>query len=323
MSTINSTMDSVEQETLEEDGSSRLSSFFKKAKWFFIAFGFLLFFTLVKLPREKLENLIDAHLKNAAYSAGIDFSSQEADLSIGFGLSYELKKVILTVMKTGKSVQIDQITISPSYLSLFTGKLGADVNLEHGGGVVDVVAAVGSESFALKADVSDLSLEKLGVLRAFAKVKGDVQVDGLVELDGNPRNLKSMNGIVDLKLSNLSLNAQSIQGFKIPRIRVQGGEGKIRVENGKVKLQKLLLGKSANKKDDLFLIGKGDITLGRVPAMSLLNIDFEFGFSEKVQSSLSLLESLLSSGRQKSGSYKFNFSGPMSGPTVSPIRESK
>jgi hypothetical protein len=70
--------------------------------------------------------------------------------------------------------------------------------------------------------------------------------------------------------------------------------------------------------DDLTAAVTGDLALNRNLNASVLNLRVTFGTSEKLRSSLSLLESLIAPARQADGQYAYKMTGPAGQPNVIP-----
>lgn len=294
---------------------SRAQKTLRALGWTGLGVFLLVLFTLMKLPEIRLKNYIQGTLSNSLASQGMSFSAKSASLSILFGVSYTMKDVTITPRPPELPIKIDELELSPAFLPLLTGKLGGNLELKQGDGELKASFAFrggeGSVSFSGK----QLNLGRLGVLAAYAKVKGGATVDGAGSVAGDFSVPSTWNGLLKLKLSKVNLDAQSIQGIALPAIGIGDGNIDISIGGGKAAIKDFKLGKAA---DDLMATVTGDVALGPNMDASALNLKSRFKFSPKVAQALPALDMILSQGKQADGFYAFNISGSISSPMPSP-----
>jgi len=223
MSLTNSLALKDDSESVEEEKSSRF--FGKKVKWVLYALTCLFFFTFMKLPTSNLAEIVEGRLANELSRIGIQYSTQESDISI-IGLSYKAKKVTIKIIREGKSVQIDHIKVSTSWIGLvglLMGKFSGSLLLEHGSGELDA-------DFSMKDDIVNLSfttdnldfaqLKLLDLLPGKSPLGISFIINGRGKFSGGMRNMKDFSGNCDLSLTQFTSPQQNSGLLPVPSIKV-------------------------------------------------------------------------------------------------------
>ena len=296
---------------------SRSQKTLRTLGWVALSLFFLMIFTVFKLPEQRLKNFIQGNISSALGNYGISYTATQSSLSYLFGISYKLKDITLNPAPPDPSFHIEALQVSPSLLTMLTGKLGGKVYLENDGGDLTLSLAMrrneGSTSFRLKS----LNLGKLGVLLMAAGIKGSLVTNGEGSLSGNFNSPATWSGAINLTLSKINFENQTIQGFNIPAISVSEGTINLEIDKGKAIIKTLKLGKSGGS-DDIVANVTGDITLAKTWEASTMNLKAKFTLSEKILKSFVLLDALLGQGKQPDGSYAFNITGPLNAPYSAP-----
>ena len=285
--------------------------------WFAAFFFFLILFTILKLPEDRLVKYVNGTLSAQLADQGIGFSVSEGHVSF-LRMRYLMKDVTLT-FSSGDVVRLDSIVVSPALLSTLSGTPGGSITVEAGKGSLNAQFAFGKTSFQGSYDVENLDLGKLGVLKAAASVSGGAVASGKGDVSGDLSSPVSLSGKLGLNLANIQIDAQSIMGFPVPKLAVSEGRAEISLEKGRAVINTLRLGKPGNAADDVRANLTGDVTLGRNWPLSQLNVKSELTVSEAVLKSISLLDMLLGSGKQADGSYAFNLTGSLGSPIATPV----
>jgi type II secretion system protein N len=297
-------------------------SWLRNLMWGWFALSCLLFFTFLKLPEVRLRNFVQGQIASQLASQGIAFSVSQSSFSMLFGLNYDMRGVTLSPPPPSPEIKIDRLEVSPSILSLLTGKLGGSLDLHQGDGRMQGGFKMSPRGGELEValELEKLNLGKLGVLPMLAGIQGGLQADGNVRLQGDPNVPNTLSGEIRLKPSKIVIEPQSVQGFSIPRLTVGSGDIDVRVAGGKLQLKTAALGKPGGA-DDVVATFTGDISLGRTPQASQMNVRARFSVSQNVKNAIPLLDALLSSagGRQPDGSYAFQITGPVDSPIASPV----
>ncbi|MFZ9596513.1 MAG: hypothetical protein ACO3A2_10600 [Bdellovibrionia bacterium] len=188
-------------------------------------------------------------------------------------------------------------------------------------------------SFSLAFVAQKLELEKLGVLPFLAGFQMNAALEGEGSFSGDLANPSSIGGSAEVSLSKLSLDAQSIAGFQIPKSGISEAVAKIQADKGKAVIKTFRVGKpnaapssattQAPTADDLMASITGDVVLGKSIEMSQLNLKVNFALSETLMKSFVLLDALIGSGKQSNGSYSFSLTGPLYAPVAAPLSEER
>ncbi|MDR3607246.1 MAG: type II secretion system protein GspN [Oligoflexia bacterium] len=303
-------------ETSSEE-TGKISKIIKNSAW--VGFGIicLILFTLLKLPEDKIRGYIQGSINQALANQGISLSAAESSVSIGLGIGYTMKQVVINFPPPKDPVKVDQITVSPSILSLLTGKLGGSAHLLNKGSELiahfsfPIQPKPGSQPINLTADAHQLDLGALGVFPMAAGVQGSAIVNGNLALEGDLSNPSGLSGHSQLQLSKIVVDAQSVMGFSLPRLAVADGKADVTIDNGKLNIRTLQLGKASNPNDDVHADFTGSATLGRLWPLTTLNMKVDFGLSQNVLKALPLIDALLGAGKKPDGSYSYSLNGPI------------
>lgn len=291
---------------------------FKAIGWISFTLFCLSVFTLLKFPTRKIQGMIDAQISSTLSSQGISFSATESHLSLLFGITYTLKEVTITPPPPAPITKIDRIEISPSLLPLLLAKTQAKAKITQGDQTLLIQASLQGrgQSFRIFMETEEIDLGKIGLLPIFAGIQGSLVLAGKADFEGKSDTFQDLTGEAKFMIKKIILDSQKIKGFSIPKISIQSGDIQIEASDKKIKIKTFQIGKSASS-DDLVLSASGDITLGKTVDNSSLNIKTQFSFSPAVSQSFSLLNALLSAGKQSDGSFKYTLTGPLTSPIPS------
>lgn len=319
-------------DTLNDSGSlsadaaapaSRTQRILQTLGWTFFALSCFLLFTVLKLPETRIKNLVQGYISSALAPYGMSITMGEADLSLGFGLSYEMKDVLVNFPPPTPPLRLESLEITPSISALFLGDIAAHLQAEAVEGSlkasVSTDALSPGEAVSLSFDLDQLNIGKLGILPALASgLQGGLIASGSGTFSGNLASPNSLEGQVDLDLKKITIPQQSLMGFSIPKLGVSEGKVDLALDKGKVKLNQVKIGK-AGTADDIVASLSGSANLGRRLDMSTVDLRADFNFSENVKKSFSLLDALLAAGRKPSGGYAFKLTGPVTGIMPTPV----
>lgn len=290
-----------------------------RAGW--IAFGLflLIFFTIIKIPDDRIKGLIDGNIANFLSQKGITYSASETKLSYLFGISYTLKGVTLNFPSQSAPGHIDEISVSPSLLSLLIGKTGGSVDVSNAGGSLSASFSSRNTSFSSSFKIKKLDIGKLGVLPIAVGIQGSAVIDGEGSVSGDMQIPSSLDGKVSLRLSKGVIDPQTFFGFSVPRIGISEGTVEVVFDKSKATIKTFHLGKTGNAADDFQGTLTGDVTLGKQWESSTLNLKTHFTLSENIMKAFILLDTILGSGKQLDGSYAFSLGGGVLTPFPTPI----
>lgn len=310
---------------IQQPRMSRAQRALRTVGWSGFAIFCLIVFTVLKVPEHRLKNFIQGSIASALASKGVTFRAAESSISFIFGVTYEMKDVVLSPPPPQPAVRIDRIRVSPSLFSLLLGRMGGTVKLEQGDGDLKASFAVknaadGSAEFSLSFQAKDINLTRLGALPIAAGVQGGMVMSGEGSVAGDLNVPSTLTGDVKLQLSRVVIEQQAIMGFSIPRVAIADGNAELALGQSKATIRAFRLGKPGGA-DDLNATLSGEVVLGNSWNTSNLNLKARFGLSQAAAKSFGFFLTLLDAGKQTDGSYAYNITGPMRMPTPTPIKQ--
>ena len=301
-----------------EATKSRASKTISIVGWTALTLACLIFFSIMKLPESKLKALIQGTLSSTLSAQGIQFTSAESDLSISpLGIRYFMKGVSLKKPPEERGLVLETVKVSPSILSMIAGKLGASFAVSQGDGSLTGSFSGKNSDVFLSFNASGLNLGKMGVLPFLAGIQGTLNLEGSGSVSGDFADPKSLNGSIKLNLSKIVFDAQSIQGFAIPKLSISEGTLEFEINQGKVSLTTVKIGKPGSA-DDLIASASGDIQLARVMDSSVLNIKTKFSLSQNITKAFVLIDAILGPAKQAGGGYAYTINGALGAPNAIP-----
>ncbi len=303
--------------------------FLNKTGWIFFGIASFLFFSVAKFPEAKIKAFIQAELTSQLSRMGIQLSSANSDLSLLFGVSYEMTDVRLFFPKSSQPLKIEALEFSPSLSSILFGKLGGTVDALIGGGELNLSFSGDKDGkkINLSFDADSVDFGKAKILNSISPVNGSFILNANGDLEGNPRNIQSMSGHFDFKISKFQIPPQkiTIQGLffspEIPSVvKIQDGQIQGHLKKGKLFLKKATLGNPKGKKSDLYFDASGEINLNQIFSNSELNMNVKFAIFGSLQKSFGLLDTLLKSYKRSDGSFAYRLKGPINRPIATPLK---
>ena len=290
---------------------------FKSSLWIALSLFFLLSFTLIKLPREQIQNYIFATISSSLSQQGYSITAEKTELSFFLGLSYSMRDVKLTT-PIGSVLKIDKFTVSPAFLPVFTGKLGADLAIQTPGkGKIEGTFATNKKRFSSQFRINSVELKSSGILEALANISASGEINGSGELSGDYEKSSNSNGSIKLDLKKVVIDQQKIV-LNIPKMNISEAKAEVQITNGKVQIRTFNIGKPGTTDDIQGTLG-GELTLASAIENSSINLQTKFKLSENVHKTLVILDAFLSSGKQADGSYAFLITGTLSYPNYGPL----
>ena len=293
----------------------------RRTGWAFLIIFSLTFFTLVKLPQEKVKAFIQGTLASQLASRGITMTAGESKMDFWFGVSYVMQNVVLNFPPPSPTARIEEIKISPSIFPLLLGKLGGTIEIVSGSGSLSVEASVKGTRLAGSINARQFDIGKTGLLKAMADINASAVINGKAEFFTDTASMTDTDASVDLDLRKVTVDAQSISGFSIPKLSVAQGKLELQIDHGKGDLRILRLGKADSATDDLWANITGEILLGKRIENSTCNLKATFSLSQSARTSFkafSLLEQFMTQAKLPDGSYSYRLSGPLLSPNPVP-----
>jgi type II secretion system protein N len=286
--------------------------------WCSFGFSCLVFFTILKLPDDRLKEIVQGNISNALAQKQMSMTAGKTVISLFPRVFYSMSDITLNLPPPQSSTHIDRIEVAPSFAALFTGKLGASITIDNADGNMSMLAAFRGSHIAVKFNADKMDLGKVGLLPALAGISGSLVVTGKgsFSIDGDA--LNQTDGELQLALSHILIDSQAISGFNIPKISISQGKLDMDMNQGRGVIKSLNLGQQSSATDDIKANFSGDLNLGKTLQMSTINVRGTFSFSTAVLKGLSLLEMILAPGKQPDGSYSYKIAGPLLSPNPSP-----
>ncbi|OFZ79344.1 MAG: type II secretion system protein GspN [Bdellovibrionales bacterium RIFOXYD1_FULL_53_11] len=307
------------EQTAETVEGNKPRRFFKKAGWAVFAAACLLFFTLLKLPEEKIKNFILGTVNARLAPQGMSVSSEKTSVSIITGISFTMEKAVISLPPPAQPVLLDEIEISPSLLSLLTGRLGGKVWIKNGGGrmkaSVSVKGGLVDASFSFK----DFDAGKLGIVQSLAGLKAGAELTGKGFFEGDPSAPSGITASLDAKIMRITIDQQTFYGFSVPQLGISAIEAVISAGGGRAVIKTLTAGKPGAD-DDLTAKVTGEVSLGKQWSTSTLKLKTRFSLSQKILKAFILIDALLAAGKQSDGGYAFDINGPFYAPVPVPVK---
>jgi len=310
----------VDSDTLPTKTPTKMQRWFSTLGWTFLTIFFLVFFTILKLPEERVKNYIEESIASTLRAQNIGFSADEGHISILFGASYLMKGITLRLPPPSPVIHLEEITVSPSLLRLLLGQFGGKIKIKpeaKDSGLLTASIETKQEMINLSYELKSIDLGKTGLLALLAHIQGTGAISGKGHFNGNMSNPSSAQGQIELNITQLQIESQSIQGFTLPPVRISEGKIDLNIDQGKVVINTFNLGKSNS--DDIRLKLTGSAQLAPELSESNLNAQAEFSLSPAILKAFSLLDMILGPGKQTDGSYAFQLTGPILTPTPTPV----
>ena len=270
----------------------------------------VLVFTLFKLPQLRITSLLQGYIQLAFDPYGVYITDRGRELSLMRGLQYTLDHPTFELADQTR-IELDDFVIRPKFIPLLSGKISVNASLHQGASSIIFDGAGRADKIDASLTLDRVELGKFGVFSYLANLKGNGALSGTINILGALSDPTSLNGLIDLKLKNLKLDEQNLMGFQLPTLLVTEGTILIEIQNGKLLMKKVQLGKGA---DDLKLDLSGDIVLNRNLNSSTLNLRTGFSLSDRVKQSLALLDSIIGPAKKADGSYAYKLTGTFSSP---------
>ncbi|MBN20638.1 MAG: type II secretion system protein GspN [Bdellovibrionaceae bacterium] len=310
----------MKEESIEQETLSKRKKFLKWFGWTLFFLTFLLFFTYLRIPKQRLKAYGESMAIQTLSRQGYLLDLNDTELSFGLGISYTAKKIKITPIRPpGPPIELENLSLTPHLLSSLLGTPSGDIEVQQGRGILEMSISHDGSITHLDFEAKHLNLKKLGIFPRYTQVKGTAVLEGRGSIEGDFKRPSTLEGDVRVELKTLLVEQQSVFGFQIPRLDISEGIVSARMSQSKLKINNFKLGKKGKKpEDDLIAKITGDIRLGSRWNSSQLNLTAEFSLSKKVQQAFSLVGAILAPGKRKDGSYRFNLTGKVSQPLPMP-----
>jgi type II secretion system protein N len=298
------------------------------AGWALLGVLSFLFFTLLKIPTQRIESNITQQVTQAAFQAGFRLQPEKSRVKMGLGLSYEMQNI--KISNTSNTLpttptQFDLIRVSPSLLSYAFGKVAGKFE------VVQKEGSTLSGTFSMpdptkgrpgnslfKAEWNNLEPARWIPTSGdspLAQLSG--KVDGGLEFAGDIASPDSWVAQFLLTSNQLSLPESKVMGMTLPGLKVSAlsVRAKIEANSKKLKLEEFNLGKLGANED---IAGTLSGTLDfpgdwRNPS---LNLTAKYRIQGELQKRLGAMLMLIDKYKKEDGSYSMSIVGSPKAPQI-------
>ncbi|OFZ19227.1 MAG: type II secretion system protein GspN [Bdellovibrionales bacterium GWB1_55_8] len=284
-------------------------------KFFFIVSGFLLVLSLVflSLPEERIKKELESTLSKVLVDSGFSLAFKESDLRLFFGMHYSMRDVTVSGFSWGM-LHLDEVSVRPSLLRLAMHRLAGDLSLRTTDGSVEASFSHSPMNFDLdfRANAFDLGQVLMREPGVPVGVAGLLNGSGIIS--NVPRNAATTHGKVDLEMSRLVIDLQSIRGVPVPRLSISEAKFDVSFEKGRIELDTFRIGNVDRASDDIVANLIGSVHMIKQVEQSELDLIARFKFSESVLNSFLAVDRILRPGKQADGTYEFQISGTLAKP---------
>lgn len=267
---------------------------------FLFSFIFALFFTL---PEEEIKNRLIYEFSSRGYGR-----ISIARLSIKFPLRLKLEDFSFSRFQGDRKVEYlkaENLWLKQSLFSLMLGRINLKFRGEIYGGELRGFYSVKEKSKEVLLKFENVRISDYTPLRSFLSSDVTGLLNGRIFLEGNIENIREMRGDAELSINGLSIGESDTASIiKIPGIRIQSIEGKIILEDGKVKSEGILLNGG-----DIEGRISGEIIIRYPLATSLLNLTMNIKFSDGLYEKIKNVIEPLNLNKDSAGYYTFNIGG--------------
>ena len=217
---------------------------------------FLALFIYLTFPTEALKKRVESEIdNNTGFHAEID--------SISFSPFLKLSINGLRLDKRAKdiSIQVDELKIKPSVLSLLLDNKSVPFEAKIGEGKVDGKVVFGAETNSLNSVRAELKNIHTDLISSFTKSGADSpefdgNIDGVVNVDFGQRNTQDVSGSFNFTSDNMSISKLTFEGFTLPSYK------NLLVNlNGKIEKKKTVIDELSFENNDFDLLMVGSMPL--------------------------------------------------------------
>lgn len=320
---------------------SKILPFLGYASFFFTSCVVLSYFTF---PYDRVRDFVIQEVENPRNAAGvrtqsgwrIDIEELGPHFLTGIALSgVRLRKVPSTNEERAADapppavMTIPEATARVSILSLLTGSISVDIELEAGGGTIEATYAQSGDDTHIEAELDAVDLKQMG-LSALIGFPIAGKLSGTLDLTfgAEPR---ATNGETKLAIqalvlgepnAKLKIEGMGAEGITVGRITAGNFTLEAKAENGALRIEKL-----SSQGGDATIAGSGSIRLGRPLQSSTMDLLLRLGFTQAFRErddrtraifSLVDLTPRLRQAKTPDGGLQWQVQGPMNNPRGTP-----
>lgn len=285
--------------------------------FFFVCF---VFFAYRTFPYERLAD----RLVQEAQARGYEVEIVGLTNSGLTGLTFENLRVVLPSESEGSppvDVIFDELTVSTSLLSLISSSKSYSFDAELGGGGAEGDLVLGENNMEIDAEIDDINLDALPILRKFTKIPLSGTLNGEIELT-IPSEVAESSGDVEITIEGLhvgdgesKLDIPGWGGLTLDKADVGNLELVVAIEEGSATIERAT---SHGKDLELDVLGKVRLLrpLGRSELNLMLRVKIQDAYktrSAKVATMLELASSGIKAAQTADGAIQYLVAGSLAG----------
>jgi type II secretion system protein N len=173
---------------------------------------------------------------------------------------------LLLSSEQGPLLRFDRLQVRPLLLPLFMGRAVVSGGAMIGKGHLDVRYAVNGKD-ALNLDSDGISLAEIPFFKTVlgATAAGTLWSQGTLQ-----RGAQGLSGDLKLEVKQLDFSGVKLGAFPLPDVTRMKAQGKVRVDNGKARLESFTL-----EGEGIYMRLSGDLPTGASAAVTPLNMNLE------------------------------------------------
>jgi type II secretion system protein N len=272
--------------------------------------------SLLKIPSSIIHNWVKELTQDLLYQQGIELFCKDFRFSLLSGMTLEMRKGHVKMLKTPDlHFYFDTMILKPSLFALLLGKRVIRLTLQEKETSVQINLTHTKNLLKIFLQSQKVPLEKLPI----ALTGLDLNFKGLLntDIDVTMTNMDPFkaSGQVNLQVQEFLFEPQNILGFDIPLLKVKAVDIKTHLSNGKIQIDKAVLGGASQLKDsDITANITGFIQLIEPFDSSTIALSTQFSFSDHLMKSFIILDSLLAPAKKSDGSFGYKISGKFNNP---------
>jgi type II secretion system protein N len=283
-------------------------------------FACFVFFAYQTFPYERLAD----RLVQEARARGYEVEIIDLTNSGLTGLTFENLRVVLPSEGPGSppvDVVFDELTVSTSLFSLISDSKSYSFDAELGGGEAEGDLVIGEDSMEIDAEIDDIDLGALPILRKFTKVPLAGTLNGEIAI-AMPSEIGESSGNVEITIEGLNVGDGKSKidipgwgGLTLDQADVGNLELIVAIEEGSAKIERAT---SHGKDLELDVLGNVRLLrpLGRSELNVMLRVKIQDAYkkrSAKVATMLELASSGLKAAQTADGAIQYVVAGSLAG----------
>jgi type II secretion system protein N len=337
-------MENTVEEVIVAERPSRAKIFLKSIFWSGLSIFFLLFFTLFKLPDEKIKNYIlwqvASNIQQSS-RARVSITAEKGHFSLGLGLWYVLEDVTIQISgapaysspvpsPADQPIKIEELSISPHILGIVFRRIGADFQIDHLKSRLSGSFQLSGSKYSFSYKAKNLDLNKLKMIKSFVSIDVSGIVNGSGKIRGDMVDFTQTTGNMDLLAEKILIPQQEIGHltffpFTLPEVNVSKLEVEALFEKSRFIVKSFQVGGPASSKegktDDIRAKINGEIVLNRDLGSSQMDLKASFMLSERLHKQFFLLDSMVQYfAKSPNGTYGTRLTGTLAMPMPQAIQ---